>query len=252
MAGDDLSIFLFFLTCAVAFGVEAVKAETAPRRISFATIAAVCLGSGIFWTHLKTLWPALSERVAAVATNPVSWFVIVMFFLAVFAFHRPRPKNIPVRVETTKKLEITPKFVDPAPLASVVAQGPVQPSAEPKREPEPKKEEPREFVDTTPEYLLTIRSSEGMSRVQTDKVLAPYLGKWMKITGTVREVYPNLVSLQMGEGHGDKARNATLQIDDKQKPKFHLLELNKQISVIGQIARVYRSEIELDHCELVD
>jgi hypothetical protein len=93
MSGDDLAIFLFFLTCAVAFGVEAVKAETATRRISFGVIALGCLLSGIFWAHIKTVWPALTDKIATVATEPVSWFVIIMFLPAVVAFHRLNPSR---------------------------------------------------------------------------------------------------------------------------------------------------------------
>ena len=217
-------------------------------------IAAVCLGTGVFWTHLKTVWPAFSERIATVATNPVSWFVIVMFFFARDRFSLTWLEKVYFgRVETTKKPEpTTSKVADPAP--PVVAQAFAQPLAEPKRETEPKKEVPREFVDTTPEYLLSIRRREGLSRVQTDKIIEPYLGKWMKVEGAVSEIYKHTVWIEAGEERlGPTSRyHVMLGIDNEQTPKFHLLELGKQISAIGQIERVHWSEVELDHCELAD
>jgi hypothetical protein len=87
MAGDDLTILLFFLSCAVTFGVETANAETSLRRLAFGFLTLACLGSGVLWQFLKTiLATSITENVAAVATNPVSWFVIAMFLLAVLPF----------------------------------------------------------------------------------------------------------------------------------------------------------------------
>jgi len=89
MAGDDLSVFLFFLSLAVIFGVEAVRAEL--------DLAAHCVcdywdrlrNHGIFWLHIKQIWPPLTAATALVATSPLAWFVVVMFILAVFRDRQP-------------------------------------------------------------------------------------------------------------------------------------------------------------------
>jgi hypothetical protein len=89
-SGDDLAIFLFFLTTAFGFGFEAVRAETSPRRITFSVFSVWVLLAGIFWLQIKPLWPSFTAATISVATNPVCWFVVLMFIFAVFAFHKPR------------------------------------------------------------------------------------------------------------------------------------------------------------------
>jgi hypothetical protein len=44
MHGDDLAIFLFFMTLVFAFGLEALKAATVARRVGFGVLATVFLG----------------------------------------------------------------------------------------------------------------------------------------------------------------------------------------------------------------
>jgi len=235
MSGDDLAIFLFFLTCSVAFGLEAVKAETIARRVSFGAIALGCLLSGVFWAQVKTIWPSLTDKIAAIATNPVSWFVIGMFFLAVIAFHRPPQK---------RDIEKPQAFVGiPTPISVPAVE----------TAPEPIKEDhPREFVDTTPEYLLGIRRQDHLTRIQTDRIINPYLGKWMKVTGTVAQIYDRITWLRIGEVVPGKTLSVILVVEPTWKARFHLLEMNKVISAIGKISDVSYSEVQLEDCELVD
>lgn len=86
MAGDDLSIFLFWVGLAIAFGLEAMKADARSHRIGFGGFASFFLLLGLFWTPIKSTWPPLEKWVAAVATDPASWFMLFMFVAAVFAF----------------------------------------------------------------------------------------------------------------------------------------------------------------------
>ena len=223
MAGDDLTICLFFLACAVTFGLEAVKAETTVRRISFAAIALGCLLSGIFWVQVKTVWPTLTDKIAAIATNPVSWFVIVMFFLAVIAFHSPRK-----------------------PTTSLVTTASAPPSDATEQKPEK-----REFVDITPTFLIGIMSDSTRTRVQNQRVIEPYIGKWLKITGNVNDIYPNSIFF-CSEDHPDKqGYNLMLAPTDEWKSQFHLLERGRKITVIGKFTEVGSQCITLRECELV-
>ena len=253
MAGDDLTVCLFFLSCAVVFGLETFKAETVARRISFGVLTAVCAASGIFWSQLKTVWPGLTDKVTAVATNPVSWFGVALFLLAVFAFHRPRQKeNTPLAV---KSYTAAPPIKAPEPRRTVEPSKSPEPISEPVQAsastaiPESAKKRGREFIDTTPEYLIGLRNQENMSRVQTDKVIAPYIGKWIAATGTIHEIFEHALILDIGE---DKfGKRVSVGIDARSKDKFHLLELKKKITVVGQISRVLYSEVELEHGELI-
>jgi len=89
--GDDLAVSLFFLSLALpAFGLEAVKAETIPRRVMFAILAVACLLTALLWIQIKQIWPPFAVTITSLSTNPVAWFAVLMFILGVFAFHRPR------------------------------------------------------------------------------------------------------------------------------------------------------------------
>src|ERR1700730_9189661 len=91
--GDQLTILAFWLTLFAAFAVESVKAETATRRIAFGGLACVFLLSGLFWSQLREIWPPLTAWVTSVATSPTSWFVLLIFIAAVFAFPLPNQKD---------------------------------------------------------------------------------------------------------------------------------------------------------------
>jgi hypothetical protein len=90
LSGDDLAILLFFLSLAFGLGLEAMKAETVTRRVAFAALSTACLLTGVFWLQIKKIWPPFTEVAISVGTNPLAWFVVLMFILGVFAFHRPR------------------------------------------------------------------------------------------------------------------------------------------------------------------
>ena len=92
MQGDDLAILLFLLALAATLGLEAVKAETVPRRFVFALAALGCFMTGVLWLQLKPLWPPFTYGVSTVAHNPLAWFFVILFFLAVAAFHRSKSK----------------------------------------------------------------------------------------------------------------------------------------------------------------
>jgi Sec-independent protein secretion pathway component TatC len=95
-AGDDLTIILFFFALVFTFGLEAMKAETLARRFGFAAFALGFLVAGLLWIQLKEFWPRLSDLVAPIATNPTSWFIVLMFIAAIFAFS-------PVKANKSKK-----------------------------------------------------------------------------------------------------------------------------------------------------
>jgi hypothetical protein len=254
MSGDDLAIFLFFMTCAVAFGVEAFKAETTFRRLSFAAIAIGCLLIGISWAHIKTLWPALTDKIATVATDPVSWFVIIMFLLAVVAFHPPKS-----RPNTGKQEEerISPRPVPraaPPPVPPPPPPVPVALLAEVSAKPEMPAPKKREFIDVSVETLVGLCNQENLTRVQTDRLVKPYIGKWMRVTGIVTDIFPSAVALRTKEAKpppGMLLFDVILIVaDDAWKERFHMLERNRKITVIGMIQEVDRSMVTLYHPEL--
>jgi hypothetical protein len=234
-SGDDLAIFLFLLGLASGLGLEAVKAETALRRIVFWPLCGICIVTGAFWLQIKNIWPPFTEGVGSVATSPLAWFVVIMFILAVFAFHRPKGRH-PATTESVVAITASAPPVVPA--------IPVSPPTVPPSVLVPKVEE-RVFVDTTPEYLMGLLKDRP--RVQGNKLTAPYIGKWLRLAGTVDDIFPGFVVLREETGKP----GIYLYFGDDQKERFHLLELGKQISAIGQIRAVMSSDFEMESCELV-
>jgi len=94
--GDDLAISLFLLSLAgPTFGLEAMKAETIERRITFGFLAIIFLIAALFWFQIKKIWPPFTASMASIATNPLAWFVVMMFIFGIFAFHHPRLQTFP-------------------------------------------------------------------------------------------------------------------------------------------------------------
>jgi hypothetical protein len=127
--GDDLAIVLFLASLAIpAFGFEAVKAETVPRRVIFGVMAAICLAAAVSWLPLKAeVWPLLSEWMASTARNPVSWFCVVMFFFAILAFHRSKPR-VPKANQLPAQSQPTVPDVRPQVVETLVSKQPLTPS----------------------------------------------------------------------------------------------------------------------------
>jgi hypothetical protein len=226
MAGDDRTVFLFLLSMAAAFGFEAMRAETAPRRGLFVVGAAVCALAGIFWLQVKTFWPPLTAAVASVATDPISWFVILMFVLSIIAF-QPR-----------KAREALPPQSEPEPVAPPAVTLPVAVA------------EPRQFVDIIHDTLLKLRAQQNLTRVQTDRMLAPYIGKWIRVTGVVNDIFQKILFLKVEPAEPARGWNVTLKYDDANRDSFHLLGAGQTITVVGRINSVGFGDIELDSAEL--
>jgi hypothetical protein len=84
LTGEDLVIQLFFWTSAFLAVVEAVKA--AGWRIgAFSGLAAILFLVGLGWGQLKEIYPPLTGWVTRVATNPQSWFLLVVLFFVLVA-----------------------------------------------------------------------------------------------------------------------------------------------------------------------
>src|ERR1700733_13393476 len=122
-----------------------MRAETAAKRATFTALAALVFFSGILWLHIKPLWPPLTVTVAQIATNPVSWFVVAMFAIAILALQPARQAVRPTAPVRAPETPVAAKKIETAP--------------EPKKVPPP-----RELVDTTPAYLFSLRRQENMSR----------------------------------------------------------------------------------------
>jgi tRNA_anti-like len=217
-AGDDLAIVLFFISLGFGFGLETMKAETIVRKIAFAFMTTACLSSGVFWLQIKKVWPPFTEAATSVGTNPVAWFVVLMFILAVFAFHRPRNRN---------KDEISSFGVPPDPAF------PAQ----------------KIFVDVSPEYLIDLYKDR--TSVQGDALAAAYLSKWVSVKGKVSDIsdmYGGGLLVIVVSGNEKIVAASFLA---KEKSKISHIAHGATISVQGELAGINSYSIKLANCEMV-
>ena len=226
-SGDDLTIVLFFLTLAFGFGLEAMKAETSGRRITFMALTIVSVLAALFWLKIKTIWPPFTETTITVGTNPLAWFVVLMFILAVFAFHRPKNRNEGVSRPATSS------FLPAQQLANAVhALG-------------------RIYVDVGPAYLIDLY--RGRTSIQGDALAAAYIGKWMSITAKVSDIsdYLGGVMVIMANDDDDGViRVISARFPAKEKEKISHTARGATITVHGKICRINSYSVDLENCDV--
>jgi hypothetical protein len=133
------------------------------------------------------------------------------------------------------------------------------PQAEPKTSVEDPREE-RVFVGpgVTPEYLFGLY--EGKTDMQAQKAADLFLGKWMPISGPLRNIgawheagsYCQ-VTVELGDAPIFFMKSLYLYFRDKRwVDRLSVLAAGDLISVHGRIDRISRFEIQLQDCELED
>jgi hypothetical protein len=221
-AGDDLAIVLFFMSLAFGFGLETTKAETIARKIAFGLLTAACLLTSISWLQIKKIWPSFTEVAISVGTKPVAWFVVLMFILAVFAFHRPKRNQNEI----------------PSPLIPTAREA----------DPEPEPQAQKIFIDVSPTYLTDLYKHR--TSVQGDALAAVYLRKWMSVTGKVADISVgyggNMQVLISSED--EKIVSALFLAKDREKIS-HIAH-DTTITIRGQLWEINDYSIKLRNCEI--
>jgi hypothetical protein len=120
---------------------------------------------------------------------------------------------------------------------------------------------PRIFIKETPQELQELR--HGHVTVQADKLLEPYLGKWMRVAGTVSDVHEYKSSekwtvnvwTRLAEtrlGVPMKTDELSLEFAATWSERLVLLKRDEHINVIGRIKSIELLSINLEQCELLD
>ena len=112
MSGDDLAIFLFWLTLAAGMGVEAVKAETLSRRIGFGSAAGLFLLLALFWHQLQSRLPGFTASVDSIANNPQTWFVLCVLAYLMVKFWSPKGRTHRVLRERAREARSSEAIVE--------------------------------------------------------------------------------------------------------------------------------------------
>lgn len=108
----------------------------------------------------------------------------------------------------------------------------------------------RKVLDVTTEYLTGLYT--GHTDIQGARLVQPYLGKWLKVTGEVANVSPwrrGYASVDL-EGRLDLGLYFTDKdyVDDR----LAVLRIGEPVSIVGEIEKITRTSVWLDNCELVE
>jgi putative nucleic acid binding protein len=225
-AGDDLTIVLFFATLVVGFGLETMKAETAPRKVIFAVMTAVCLLSAVFWLQIKTIWPPFTDATISVGTNPLAWFISLMFILAVLAFHPAKPRNR---------------------AAAVLPTSSNQPANADKLKEQEKPEE-KVIINVTAEYLIDLY--RGRTTIHADALAAMYLGKWITVNGKVANVWKSTGGYRVIIlAAGDYDKLVTCNFGENAHVAYFTRD--SEIAAQGKISSISSTGLDMIKCDLI-
>ena len=91
--------------------------------------------------------------------------------------------------------------------------------------------------------------------LEASRLLAPYIGKWLRVSGKVFDVgHDELIgwSVAIDDDPNDSIATSMLYFEDGDASKLEMLRRGVDILAVGQIAKVDRRMIRLDHCALVN
>jgi hypothetical protein len=114
----------------------------------------------------------------------------------------------------------------------------------------------RTIESISPEHLVSYYTTR--TTFQADKVVAPFLGKWIKTEGDLRDVLGSVDEEELmaafycqGSGGEQPILCAAWFMVDRWGDRIGVLRPHQRIVVVGQIHSVDRSSITLRKCELV-
>jgi hypothetical protein len=107
----------------------------------------------------------------------------------------------------------------------------------------------RVILDVTPEYLVSL--FDGKLAIQANKLVAPYLDKWIYVSGPLGNVLGN-GRLQVTWAF-DPARRYSVYMyfDEAWQDRFAVLMPGQHLTVLGRITDVDGTGVKLKDCELV-
>lgn len=103
----------------------------------------------------------------------------------------------------------------------------------------------RVFLQVTPEQVRQIY--DGRTTLQGEKAAEIYVGKWMKVSGTVRDV----VALKRSRAMWLKERNTPVLIFNSKLSRLDVIHKGDAVTVVGRVFGVSKELIQLNKCELV-
>jgi hypothetical protein len=115
----------------------------------------------------------------------------------------------------------------------------------------PLQDDGRIFVaaDVTPQVLIGL-FGQHMS-IEAEKLIKPYLGKWMQVSGALGDVSaPKNFGVFVHFKQSSSSVFISMIFDKEWVDRLSILQKDSQMTVIGQISEIRSSTFELRHCEL--
>jgi hypothetical protein len=115
-AGDDLAIVLFFLGAAMALALAGIQSTGWRHKLLIGVLFASATVSFVIaagWIWIKPHAPELAAILGSVATSSVSWFVVLMFSLAVILARPQISAFIPIFRPRVRPAVSTPQQPPP-------------------------------------------------------------------------------------------------------------------------------------------
>jgi hypothetical protein len=157
--------------------------------------------------------------------------------------------------------KLSPAAASPTSQSPVAPERPVQSPIAPER--------PVPSADVTPVELpdgrILVRQPlaylvglcEGLTDIQVQARTAPYIGKWLRVTGRVRQVFEYFADETCVLLRSDSERRPDRELHklifaERWAGQLHLLNLDDRIAVMGRIKTIDIFQIILTDCELVD
>jgi hypothetical protein len=110
----------------------------------------------------------------------------------------------------------------------------------------------REMVDVTPDYLMGLFDQH--TSIQAQRLIEPYIGKWMKISGKLSDIMDNEYFSQVTFERDPQKRYGAVYMYFRQpdrRDRLSVIRRGTNLTVMGQIRNVANIELHLDKCELV-
>jgi hypothetical protein len=134
-----------------------------------------------------------------------------------------------------------------SPFRRRVSKQSPQPPISPLLIPAPPSGPVKEFTDITISQIRQFEDTPNLTRAQLKAVLAPYIGKYMTVQGTVSNVDTGGITQLILASDGTHVQ---AYFDGEPVPVTSLVK-GSTVKVVGQFKDVVGNSVSLMHCELV-
>ena len=208
---------------------------------------------GIFSAAFTLAVAVLLNQNLAIAM--VLWVAVGVVAVALLegAYWADYKLNAPSRTGGSMQIQASPQSPMATPALPVSTPQPILRPPELARAATAQQEPvPRIIVDRTPEQLLA--QFQGVTNVQGRNRVAPYIGKWLAVSGPLGNVlgsYPDSVQVTFANRSMFDANDVYAYFREKKwSDQLEIKDKGDEISLIGRITDIDSQTVRLDNCEL--